>query len=181
MESGKVRLGIIGCGGMAKSHESGAGELTQRMEVTAVCDILPERAKEAAEVTGAKLVFTDYTQMVEHVDAVLIVLPHHLHYQCGSFFLNHGKHVLMEKPMCNTERECIQLMELAEEKGLVLMTAYPVRYWPIIQKMKELVDNKTYGEVFQMSIWTEQYTHYEPGHWGLSAKTLGGGQFFSHG
>lgn len=181
MKNDKIRLGIIGCGGMAKSHESGAGELTQRMEVTAVCDIVPERAKEAAEVTGAKLVFTDYTQMVEHVDAVLIVLPHHLHYQCGSFFLNHGKHVLMEKPMCNTERECIQLMELAEEKGLVLMTAYPVRYWPIIQKMKELVDNKTYGEVFQMSIWTEQYTHYEPGHWGLSAKTLGGGQFFSHG
>jgi predicted dehydrogenase len=87
----------------------------------------------------------------------------------------------MEKPMCNTEEECIKLIETSEKVQKVLMTAYPVRYWPVITKMKELVDSKVYGDVFQMSIWTEQFTKYSEGHWGLSAKRLGGGQFFSHG
>jgi predicted dehydrogenase len=177
----KIRMGIIGCGGMAGSHQNAYSELSDLMEVTSTCDIILERAQAAAEIVGAKQVVTDYKEMVDNVDAVLIALPHDLHYECGMFFLKAGKHVLMEKPLCNTEEECIRLIETAENEKLVLMTAYPVRYWPVIQKMKELVDAKTYGEVFQMSIWTEQFTKYHEGHWALSAKRLGGGQFFSHG
>ncbi|HOJ09032.1 MAG TPA: Gfo/Idh/MocA family oxidoreductase [Clostridiales bacterium] len=177
----KIRMGVIGCGGMAKSHLLGLLELSDKMVVTAVCDIVPERVQEAAKVIGAEIAVTDYREMVNNVDAVLISLPHDLHFETGMFFLKAGKHVLMEKPMCNTEEECIKLIETAEKYKKVLMTAYPVRYWPIILKMKELVDAKTYGEAFQMSIWTEQFTKYPEGHWALSAKRLGGGQFFSHG
>lgn len=177
----KIRMGIIGCGGMAGSHENGYTELGDIMELTAVCDIVLDRAQAAAEKTGAQLVVTDYRELVDTVDAVLISLPHDLHFEVGMFFLNAGKHVLMEKPMCNTEEECIELIKTSEQVKKVLMTAYPVRYWPIIVKMKELVDAKTYGDVFQMSVWTEQFTKYPQGHWGLSADRLGGGQFFSHG
>ena len=177
----KIRMGIIGCGGMAKSHLQGLLELSDDMVVTAVCDIIPERMEEAKEVVGAEIAVTDYRDMVDHVDAVLISLPHDLHFESGMFFLQAGKHVLMEKPMCNTEEECIELIETAERVEKVLMTAYPVRYWPIVVKMKEIVDAKTYGDVFQMSVWTEQFTKYPEGHWALSAKRLGGGQFFSHG
>lgn len=177
----KIRMGIIGCGNMGGAHENGFSELSDIMEITATCDIVPERAQQAAEYTGASVALTDYQEMVEHVDAVLISLPHDLHFEAGMFFLNAGKHVLMEKPMCNTEEECIKLIETSEKVQKVLMTAYPVRYWPIIVKMKELVDSKVYGDVFQMSVWTEQFTKYSEGHWGLSAKRLGGGQFFSHG
>ncbi len=177
----KIRMGIIGCGAMAESHGNGYSEVADLMEVTAVCDVILERARKAAENTGAKVVVTDYREMVEHVDAVLISLPHDLHFDAGMFFLNAGKHVLMEKPLCNTEEECLALIETSEKVQRVLMTAYPVRYWPIVVKMKELVDAKVYGDVFQMSIWTEQFTKYSEDHWGLFAKSLGGGQFFSHG
>lgn len=177
----KIRMGIIGCGGMANSHENGYEELGHLMEVTATCDIILDRAQKAAEKTGAKLAVTDYKEIVDEVDAVLISLPHDLHFEAGMFFLQSGKHVLMEKPMCNTEGECIELIKTSEKVQKVLMTAYPVRYWPIIVKMKEIVDAKTYGDVFQMSIWTEQFTKYPDGHWALSADRLGGGQFFSHG
>ena len=177
----KIRLGVIGCGGMAKSHLRGLLEISDKMTVTATCDIIPERAKEAADVVGAEIAVTDYKEMVDSVDAVLISLPHDLHFDAGMFFIKAGKHVLMEKPMCNTEDECVQLINAAEENKRVLMTAYPVRYWPIIAKMKEIVDAKTYGDVFQMSIWTEQFTKYPEGHWALSSERLGGGQFFSHG
>ena len=60
------------------------------------------------------------------------------------------------------------------------MCAYPVRYWPGIVKLKELIDSGDYGKVIMMSVWTEQLTHYGPYHWGNTAR-LGGGQLFSHG
>lgn len=177
----KIRLGIIGCGGMALTHSGGFGYLADRVEIAATCDIVEERARQAAEQTGAKLAVTDYRELLDAVDAVLIVLPHDLHFEVGMTCLKAGKHVLMEKPMCNTEQECIELIRTAEETGKVLMTAYPVRFWPIVLKLKELLDAKTYGECFQLSIWTEQFTRYYDGHWALSADRLGGGQFFSHG
>jgi len=178
----KIRLGLLGCGGMGGTHQSGLAELGDIMDLTVVCDTVPERADLAAARLGARRAVTeDYRDMVDDLDAVLIALPHDLHLEAGLFFLNAGKHVLMEKPLANSESACIQLIEAAEKRKLVLMTAYPVRYWPAIRRMKELVDSGYCGEVFQMSIWTEQYTRYEDGHWALSADRLGGGQFFSHG
>ncbi len=177
----KIRLGIVGCGGMAASHESGFRYLGDLCEVTAACDIVEERARRAAQALGAGYWTTDYRTMTDYVDAVLVVLPHHLHFECGMFFLEHGKHVLMEKPLCNTEQECLTLADTARDRGLTLMCAYPVRYYAAISKLKELLDSGEYGKIFQMSIWTEQYTDAHTFPWALSAEKLGGGQLFSHG
>ena len=73
------------------------------------------------------------------------------------------------------------MIRAAKQQNLVLMVAYCMRFHPLVVKMKELLDAKTYGEVFQLSIWTEQLTQREEGHWSRSAQLLGGGQFFSHG
>jgi len=177
----KIRLGIVGCGNMTQEHARGYTELSDEVMVTATADTILERAQEVAALTGASLAVTDYRDIFDSVDAVLIVLPHDLHYEVGKAFLEAGKHVLVEKPMCNSEAECIALIRAAEQRGLTLMTAYPVRFWPLVVKMKELLDARAYGDVFQLSIWTEQYTFYEQGHWARSAERLGGGQFFSHG
>jgi len=115
------------------------------------------------------------------VDAVLVALPHDLHYECGMFFARQKKHILMEKPLCNSEEECVRLIETCEEEGVVLMCAYPVRYWPGIVKLKELLDSGEYGKAFMMSVWTEQLTRgADECGWGRTAR-LGGGQLFSHG
>ena len=178
---GKLRLGIVGCGGMAASHMAGYKLLGDMCEVTAVCDIDETRARRAAEATGAAFHTTDYREIAPHIDCVLIVLPHHLHFESGMYFLGQGKHVLMEKPLCNTEAECVALADEADARGLTLMCAYPVRYWDGIQLLKSLLDSGEYGEIFQMSIWTEQYTDTVGKEWVASAETLGGGQLFSHG
>lgn len=177
----KIRLGLVGCGNMGGAHLKGFLALSANVEITAACDLDLSRAEATARTLGAAHITDDYRQMTGWIDAVLLALPHDLHHEASKFFLEAGKHVLLEKPMCNTEAECLDLIETADRANKVLMIAYPVRFWPIIRKLKELVDAKAYGEIFQMSIWTEQYTHYPPGHWGLSAKRLGGGQFFSHG
>jgi predicted dehydrogenase len=125
--------------------------------------------------------------MADDVDAVMIALPHDLHFECGMFFAQHNKHILMEKPLCNTERECELLIEACEERNLKLMCAYPVRFWTGIVKLKELIDSGEYGEIIQMSIWTEQLTGAELryddplGRQWLITNRIGGGQLFSHG
>ena len=176
----KIRMGLIGCGGMMKSHAASLSLLKEQLEITAVCDVKIELAQDVAEVLDNPHVTADYTTMVPYVDAVLVVLPHDLHYECGMFFAQNKKHILMEKPLCNTEEECLSLMETCEENKVVLMCAYPVRYWPGIIKLKELIDSGEYGKVIMMSVWTEQLTHRPGIHWSHTAR-LGGGQFFSHG
>jgi predicted dehydrogenase len=176
-----VRLGIIGCGGMESVHQRAYKELAGRLEVAGTADVVIGRARKTAELVGAELAVTDYRELLDSVDTCLIVLPHHLHHQAGLDCLNAGKHVLMEKPLANSESECLDLIRTAEKQERVLMTAYVMRYHPMVRRVKELIDAKVYGDVFQISIWTEQHTEREPGHWSRFASTLGGGQFFSHG
>ncbi len=175
----KFKIGLIGCGGMMKRHAEGV-QMLGNVEITAVCDVDIEKAKEVATVLNNPHITTDYRTMVDYIDAVLVALPHHLHYSCGMFFAKNKKHVLMEKPLCNTEEECLSLIETCEENGVTLMCAYPVRYWQGVQKLKELVDSGDFGRIMQMSIWTEQLTLANDQDWKGTA-CLGGGQFFSHG
>ncbi len=176
----KIRMGLIGCGHMMGAHARAINDCTSELKITAVCDIIYERAEEVARALGNPSIYTDYRRMADEVDAVLIALPHDLHYECGMFFARQKKHIMMEKPLCNSEEECLRLIEACEQEGVILMCAYPVRYWPGVVKLKELMDSGEYGKVFMMSIWTEQLTRYPWDHWGLTAR-LGGGQLFSHG
>jgi UDP-N-acetyl-2-amino-2-deoxyglucuronate dehydrogenase len=177
---GKIRLAVIGCGGMEKTHQAAFSQI-ENVEVVCTADIIKERAEAAARFYGAKYAFTDYRSAFDMADACLIVVPHHLHYAIGRDCLLAGKHVLMEKPLCNTEEQCLELIRIADGKKLTLMTAYCMRYHPLVVKIKELTDSGAYGDVFQISIWTEQYTYQQSDSWGALAATLGGGQLFSHG
>ena len=176
----KIRLGLIGCGHMMGIHAKAVNDCTTEMEITAVCDVIRQNAQAVAQVLRDPFICTDYRDLTDHVDAVLIALPHDLHYECGMFFAHNKKHILMEKPLCNSEEECLRLIEACEQADVTLMCAYPVRYWPGIVKLKELLSSGEYGKVFMMSVWTEQLTHYPDYHWGNTAR-LGGGQLFSHG
>ena len=179
-EDGKcVRLGVIGCGKMTLYGHIHAFDRLENAKITALCDIRIEAAKEIAEKCEAcknAFITDNYEELLPHVDAVLVVLPHAVHYPCGKFFLENGKHVLMEKPLANTYEECVALAELADKNDLKLMVAYPVPYKDGVVKLKEELDSGKYGRIIQMSIWTEQYTEY-PG----TIAHLGGGQLFSHG
>jgi len=177
----KVRLGIIGCGGMAKTHMRRFDMQSHRVVVSAACDIDPERRAAVAELLPAAKVVEDYHDMLDDLDAALIVLPHHLHHACALDCLNAGKHVLLEKPMANSERECLDIINAAESNDRTLMIAYCMRFHPLAARMKELIAEKAYGECFQVSIWTEQHTERDPENWMCKADQVGGGQFFSHG
>ncbi|MEN6304982.1 MAG: Gfo/Idh/MocA family oxidoreductase [Armatimonadia bacterium] len=178
----KTRIAIIGCGGMAKSHASRFSMILDQVEITAAVDIVREKAQAVADLMPpGTIVAENYHDILDEVDAVLVVLPHHLHHPVTMECLAAGKHVLVEKPMANSEAECLEMIEAAKQADRVLMVAYCMRFNPLVVKMKELIADKTFGECFQLSIWTEQLTKYGPDHWISSAKLLGGGQLFSHG
>lgn len=163
-------------------HVSRFEKIRNRVDVVAAVDIDRSRAEAVAKALGGKTkASTDYHDIIDNVDAVLLVLPHHLHHAVTIDCLRAGKHVLVEKPMANTEQECLEMIQAGKKAGKILMVAYCMRFHPLVVRMKELLDAKAYGECFQLSIWTEQFTKYAKGHWVHKAATVGGGQFFSHG
>lgn len=176
-----IKLGMIGCGGMGGAHMRRFHTLRHRVSLTAAVDVVKERAESVARQFPGALAATDYREVLGSVDAVLLALPHHLHFAVGRACLDAGVHVLLEKPMANGEAACEGLIDAAEKSGKVLMIAYCMRFHPLVQRLKALLDARAYGDVFQVSIWTEQLTRYPPDHWASSAERLGGGQLFSHG
>ena len=178
----KHKLILIGCGGMAKNHASRFETLEDRLEITAVVDIDIAKAQAVSDLLpNHPPVFADYRDALPYGDLVLQCLPHHLHAECTITCLEAGKHVLAEKPLANSKSECEAMLEAAQRNNRVLMTAYCMRFQPILREMKRLIEEKVYGECFQLSIWTEQLTIREDAAWLHDRKTLGGGQLFSHG
>lgn len=176
-----IRVGWIGCGGIAGTHARQMQAGIDGLRITVAVDVERERAENMARLLGGARVATDYREVMDDVDAVLLALPHHLHAPISVDFLRAGKHVLVEKPMANSEAECLEMLAAADASGKTLMVGYCMRYHPLVRAMRRMIAEKQFGDTFQVSIWTEQYTHYKPPHWGLSADKLGGGQFFSHG
>ena len=186
MENKKLRVGFVGCGDLMQSRLALALELSELCDFTATCDVDIERAKDAAQFVGAPYYTTDYRELLDYVDAVITALPHDLHHPIGKFFAENGKHVFMEKPLCETEEECVDLINTAEKAGVVLFNDYPIRYFAGIYKMKELLDSNEYGQIIQMSIWTEQFTdpYYQNQHKTKPILWLtkpGNGTLFAHG
>ena len=177
----RVRLALVGCGGMSRAHLRRFHVLSDRLELAAAVDVDPAKAAAVAELMPGVRTAADYREVLDDVDAVLLVLPHHEHHPVGLACLQAGKHVLLEKPMAIGEAACLELIDASRAAGRVLMIAYCMRFHPLVSGMKQLIDDGAAGDVFQVSIWTEQLTRYHEGHWALKAATLGGGQFFSHG
>lgn len=176
-----LNIALIGCGGMGNAHRRALHQLKDRAHVTAVVDPDEDRARQAAETLGCDRTAAHHHEIMDDIDAAIVAVPHHLHHPVGMDLLRAGKHVLMEKPMANTEAQCLDLIDTAEAKKVTLMVAYCMRFHPVVVEMEKRIREKTYGEVFQLSIWTEQHTQREEGSWVHRRDTLGGGQLFSHG
>ncbi len=101
----RIRVGIIGCGGMANAHMDAllAMKETDNVEITAICDVYSNRLDLAKEKTKARAI-KDYQKLLnsKDVDYVLIATPEHWHYQMTLDAIDAGKHIYVEKPMTHT-------------------------------------------------------------------------------
>jgi predicted dehydrogenase len=101
----RLRLGIIGCGGMANSHMDALLAMKQadQVQITAVCDVFQKRLDAAAQKTGARPI-SRYTDLLSQkdLDYVLITTPEHWHHRMILDAIDAGKHVYVEKPMTHS-------------------------------------------------------------------------------
>ncbi|TLS38853.1 Gfo/Idh/MocA family protein [Pseudalkalibacillus caeni] len=136
----KLRMGIIGAGGIAQSrHIPAYQQLKDRVEITAVSDTNQEKAQQVAELNNIKHVVEDYKDMFELVDAVTICTPNKFHAEITVDALNAGVHVLCEKPMAMTVAECEAMLDASKKSGKLLSIAYHYRFMKESQAAKKVI------------------------------------------
>ncbi len=144
----QIGIGAIGCGGIAGGHLPAYREL-EGIETVAVCDIDEQAARGRAEEFDVPAVYSDWRELLadERVDAVSVLLPHHLHRDVAVAAAEAGKHVLTEKPMATSLGETDDMIAAAEAAGVVLMVGQILRFRPANIKARELIRDGAIGEV----------------------------------
>ncbi len=147
----KVRVGIIGCGGIANGKHMPALSKVKAVEMVAFCDLIEERAVKAAEqygVEGAK-VFTDYKELLkEDLDVVHVLTPNKQHSFITVDALESGKHVMCEKPMAINSVEAKKMLDASKRTGKKLTIGYQSRFRQNSMYLKKLCENGELGEIY---------------------------------
>ena len=145
----KIKVGVIGCGSIAKYRHLPEYGANEHVEIVAVCDIVEERAQEAAETYSAKA-YTDYKELLanEKVDAISVCLPNYLHAPVSIDALNAGNHVLCEKPMATSKEEAEAMIEAASKNGKKLMIGHNQRFAASHHKAQEIIASGKLGKVY---------------------------------
>lgn len=142
-----LKVAVIGVGTMGKHHARVYSSL-DNCELVAVSDVGKEAADAVASQFSCKS-YTDYREMLEkeNIQAVSIAVPTKLHFDVASYCINHGLHVLIEKPITLTVDEGKKLVELAKEKGITLTVGHIERFNPAVIELKKIVDKGDLGEI----------------------------------
>lgn len=146
------KIGIIGCGGIANGKHMPALKNQPNAEMVAFCDIVEERAKEAAEkfgVPGAK-VYTDYKELLkdESIEVVHVCTPNDSHADISIAALEAGKHVMCEKPMAKTAADARRMRDAAKRTGRKLSIGYQNRFRSDSQYLKKICSEGELGEIY---------------------------------
>ncbi|MBR4539008.1 MAG: Gfo/Idh/MocA family oxidoreductase [Clostridia bacterium] len=148
----KVRIGIIGCGGIANNKHMPSLAKLPEVEMVAFCDIVEERAQKAAKDFGtpdAKW-YVDYKELLarKDIDVVHVLTPNKQHSFITVDALESGKHVMCEKPMAINSAEAKKMLDAAKRTGKKLTIGYQNRYKSEIQYLKKCIENGDLGEIY---------------------------------
>jgi len=146
------RVGIVGCGGIANGKHLPSLSKLANVELTAFCDIVPERAEEAVAkygIDGAK-VYADYREMLkeEKLDIVHVLTPNDSHAEISIAALEAGNHVMCEKPMAKSAADARKMVEAAKRTGKKLTIGYNNRFRPDSLYLKKLCEAGKLGHIY---------------------------------
>src|SRR5947209_13221957 len=147
-----LKVGIVGCGDIAiKNYLPGTKALAGTVDIVATCDTRSERAQRAAEEFGHPecRAYDNLEALLSdpQVEGVQVLTPWPFHYALALQALQGGKHVYVQKPMCQTLEEANRLVEEANQRGLVLAAAPPNMISPTMQRIRTLVREGVIGKV----------------------------------
>jgi predicted dehydrogenase/nucleoside-diphosphate-sugar epimerase len=179
-----LRLGIIGCGSITEFAHLPAAVSSSGVRVTALVDSDRSRMNRLLRKFGlAAKTSTNYRDILDQVDAVILAVPNHLHLPIGTELLSRRLHVLCEKPLAITRSECEQLCQAARDSSAILAVGYFTRFFPSTRLLKHLLESNFIGRVqsFDYEFGTEKGGWTPVSGYNLSRSTAGGGVLLVNG
>lgn len=147
-------VAVIGVGYLGRFHAQKYAAL-DNARLIGVSDLNAAAGQAVAGEVGCDFV-ADYRTLAGAVDAVSIAASTSAHFELSRFFLEHGVHVLVEKPMTVTSQQAAELTELAESKGLKLQVGHIERFNPALLAAREGVDSPTFIECHRLAPFTKR-------------------------
>lgn len=171
-----LRVAIIGAGSIAKRHIS-AIQANPYAEVACICDMNEARVQAIAKEFGLTNYCTDYMDILkdETVDAVSILTPTFTHKAIVLEALNHGKHVLCEKPPALNVQEAQECADAAAKSGKLLMHAFVRRFNKYVVFLKEYIESGAMGEIYYADVARMERCNKLAG-WFVNKDRAGGGK-----
>lgn len=147
----KLRIGIIGNGGIAKAVHLPAYQKMDEVEIVATCDILPHRMDEVEKILGHSIKkYQDYKDLIAdpNIDAIDICTPNYLHSIIAIQALKANKHVFCEKPDAISVQEVEEMKKTAEQTHKVLMVMRNNRHLATSKYLKKYIEDGKMGEIY---------------------------------
>ncbi|MDG6218263.1 MAG: Gfo/Idh/MocA family oxidoreductase [Candidatus Thermoplasmatota archaeon] len=143
-----LKIGVIGTGAMGKNHARVCAELPN-VELVGIADTDKNTVQMIAKRFDVAS-FTDYTMLIPLTDAVIIATPTVTHFNIALDAIHNGKHILVEKPVCDTVDKGKELIEKADDEGLIFAVGHIERHNPVVSFMKQALDNGQFGELITL-------------------------------
>ncbi|MGG6312871.1 Gfo/Idh/MocA family protein [Paenibacillus macerans] len=148
----KLKVAIIGCGGIANSKHLPALSKLDQVEICGFYDVLPERSRQAADQFGAPgaKVYADYRDLLAEpsIDVVHVCTPNDAHAEISIAALEAGKHVMCEKPMAKSAADARRMAETARRTGKKLTIGYNNRFRIDSLYLKQACENGDLGDIY---------------------------------
>ena len=180
----KLKFAVVGVGIMGSSHVRDISQ-SENVSLAAICDIDPQRAKNAAEAQGVPA-YTDYREMLakEKLDGVIIATPHYFHTPIAIDAMLRGVNVLSEKPEAVHVKDAHSMNDAFEEAkqkypNLVFAIMFQNRTFGAYAKLKEMIGNNDLGKLVRttwiVTDWFRTQAYYDNGGWRATWRGEGGG------
>uniref|UniRef100_UPI0014704154 Gfo/Idh/MocA family protein n=1 Tax=Amphibacillus sediminis TaxID=360185 RepID=UPI0014704154 len=153
----KLNVGLVGCGFIAEKHIKTLNRLSDLFTVRALVDINPDHMTKLKSLIHTEsndvTLYHSYSDLLQRqdIDVVIITVPSWLHGKFVLEALQHSKHVIVEKPLSLSLKEVDQIIELAEAANKQVLVCHQMRYRPMFQKIKTLVDKEQFGQPYLAS------------------------------
>lgn len=176
----RVKLAVIGLGNIGSLHLRNI-ENEPKVELTAVCDIVPEKADAAAAKYGVKAYYDSDALLADKVcDAVIVGTPHYFHTTIGIAAMDSGHHVIVEKPISVHKADCERLIAAhARNPETVFSAMFNQRTDPYYQKIRQIVQSGELGKLLRVNWiitnWFRTQAYYDSGGWRATWGGEGGG------
>ncbi len=150
MRDRKLRVGLVGAGGIARSKHLTGWARVPFAEVLGLADVSAEALERAVQITPGAHTYHDWHELVarDDIDVIDVCTPNRTHAAIVLAALAAGKHVLCEKPLATSAEEVRAMRDAAASAGRLLMAAQHFRFDPVARQLKALIDAGTLGSVY---------------------------------